>query len=312
MDSPVPSHRAPFERLPFQDVPELPHKPHRWSEVTRRDITVETPELGRCRMAVHEFGAGPPLVLVHGLMTAGYSFRYLLDLLGRRWRLIIPDLPGAGASDHPDVYMGPDVLAGAVLALLREVDAFGAPMIGNSMGGYLAMRAALLDPTAIGRLVNLHSPGVPTARMVALRWVLRVLPGWPLLDALVRRNPERWVHRNVHYYDETLKSREEHREFAAPLATRAGRRAFYRHLRDALDPRAMRQFVRALQAAPFPVPLMLVYAVRDPVVPPIVGQRLRALIPGARFVELDQASHFAHVDAAERFVAACEPFLSGD
>jgi pimeloyl-ACP methyl ester carboxylesterase len=60
------------------------------------------------------------------------------------------------------------------------------------------------------------------------------------------------------------------------------------------------------------VPLLLVYAVRDPVVPPIVGQRLRALIPNARFVELDEASHFAHVDAAERFVAACEPFLAGN
>jgi pimeloyl-ACP methyl ester carboxylesterase len=69
--------------------------------------------------------------------------------------------------------------------------------------------------------------------------------------------------------------------------------------------------VRALEAAPFPVPLMLVYAAKDPIVPPIVGQRLRALVPDAQFVELDEASHFAHVDAAERFVAACEPFLAG-
>jgi pimeloyl-ACP methyl ester carboxylesterase len=310
MPSPVPALRAPFQQLPFAEVPELPRIPHRWADTTRRDVVIRTDELGECRIAVHELGAGPPLVLVHGLMTAGYSFRYLLDLLAARWRLIIPDLPGAGASDLPDVYLGPDVLARALIATVDAVGARGAPMIGNSMGGYLAMRAAMLDPHAIGRLVDLHSPGVPTARMIALWWALRVLPAWPLVDLLVRRDPERWVHRNVHYYDETLKSREEHREFAAPLATRPGRRAFYRHLRDALDARAMKQFARALRATPFPIPLLLVYAARDPMVPAIVGKRLHALVPSARFVELPEASHFAHVDAAAAFVAACEPFLA--
>jgi pimeloyl-ACP methyl ester carboxylesterase len=54
-----------------------------------------------------------------------------------------------------------------------------------------------------------------------------------------------------------------------------------------------------------------VYAERDPMVPPIVGDRLRALVPAAKFIRLAEASHFAHVDAAQRFVAAIEPFLAG-
>ena len=301
----------PFKRMPFEQVPELPVVPHRWNETSRRDISIRTDELGDCRIAVREFGpaGAPPLVLVHGLMTAGYSFRYLLDLLGDRYRLIIPDLPGSGASDHPDVYLGPDVLARAVIAIVDAVGARGAAVIGNSQGGYLCMRAALIDPCAFGALVDLHSPGVPTARMIALRWALRVLPAWPLLDWLVRRDPERWVHRNVHYFDESLKSREEHREYAAPLRARAGRRTFYRHLRDALDAREMRHFVAMLRARPFPIPLMFVYAERDPIVPPAVGKRLHALVPAADFVSLPDASHFAHVDAAPRFVAAIEPFL---
>jgi pimeloyl-ACP methyl ester carboxylesterase len=273
-------------------------------------VRIHTAELGATRIAVREYGRGEPLLLVHGLMTAGYSFRYLLALLGDRYRLVIPDLPGAGASDHPDVYLGPDVLARAVIATIDALGIRGARAIGNSLGGYLSMRAALLDRGAIGRLVNLHSPGVPTARMVALRWALRVLPAGAVLDRLVRRDPERWVHRNVHYFDESLKSREEHREYAAPLATAAGRRTFYRHLRDALDAREMARFVDALRATTFPIPLLLVYATRDPIVPPSVGRRLQALVPAAGFVELADASHFAHVDAAERFVAAIDGFLT--
>jgi pimeloyl-ACP methyl ester carboxylesterase len=300
---------VPFQQLAFEDVPEQPVVPHRWGETTARDVTIDSDGLPGCRIAVREFGSGPPLVLVHGLMTAGYSFRYVLPLLGARFRLLIPDLPGAGRSDHPDVYLGPDVLAKAIIATIEALGIRGAPVIGNSMGGYLCMRAAQLDPGAIGRLVNLHSPGVPTARMTALYWATRLLPARWLVDRLVRRNPERWVHKNVHYYDESLKSREEHREYAAPLATPAGRKAFYRHLRDGLDAREMRRFVRSLGGAPFPIPLCLVYADRDPMVPPAVGDRLRQLLPDAQFIRLTEASHFAHVDAAARFVDAVTPFL---
>jgi pimeloyl-ACP methyl ester carboxylesterase len=301
---------APFRQLPYDQVPELPVVPHRWAETTRRDVTIRTDELGACRIAVREFGAGPPLVLVHGLMTASYSFRYLLEPLGKRYRLVMPDLPGAGDSDHPDVYLGPDVLARAIIATIDACGVRGAPLVGNSMGGYLAMRAAMIDPGAMSRLVNAHSPGVPTARMTALRWAMRLLPGWPIVDRLVRRDPLRWVHTNVHYYDEALKSREEHREYARPLSERAGRRAFYRHLRDALDAREMKRFVAALRATPFPIPLLLVYVVRDPVVPPVVGDRLRALVPAAQFVQLPVGSHFAHVDAVDHFLGAVEPFLA--
>src|SRR6187551_1728136 len=46
-------------------------------------------------------GEGPPIVLVHGLMTSSYSWRYLLEPLGRRYRVFAPDLVGAGLSDKP-------------------------------------------------------------------------------------------------------------------------------------------------------------------------------------------------------------------
>jgi pimeloyl-ACP methyl ester carboxylesterase len=300
----------PFRQLPFAEVPELPRVPHRWGDVKRRDIEIRTDELGTVRICVRELGDGPPLLLVHGMGTAGYSWRYLLEPLASKFRIVIPDLPGAGDSDCPDVYLGPDVQARAILAIIDALGLRGGPVIGNSMGGYLCMRAALLDTGAIGRLVNLHSPGVPTPKMTALWWALRVLPSWRIVDWMIRRNPERWIHRNVHYSDETIKSREEHREFARPLYRRDGRRTYYRQLRDTLDTRGMKQFVAALREREFPIPLLLVYAPRDPIVPPVVGDRLRALIPNAQFIRLSGGSHFAHVDAVPLFLDAVMPFLS--
>ncbi len=72
----------------------------------------------------------------------------------------------------------------------------------------------------------------------------------------------------------------------------------------------MRRFEAELRSRRgFPIPLLLVYAKRDPMVPPSVGDRLRALLPTARFEQLADASHFAHVDAPDAFLRAAVPFL---
>jgi pimeloyl-ACP methyl ester carboxylesterase len=88
-------------------------------------------------------------------------------------------------------------------------------------------------------------------------------------------------------------------------------------LGDTLDAAEMAAFARELEERkaaqkPFPIPLRLVYARKDKMVPPIVGTRLSELIPDAPLVWLDEASHFAHVDAPEAFLNAAVPFLSGE
>lgn len=308
----MPLPLRPFEQLPFAEVPDAPRLPHPYFRADQREVTVRTAHFGTVKMHVSVFGEGPPLLLLHGLMTASYSFRYVMAPLAKHFTLYIPDLIGGGRSEKPDTSYGPDDLARSVGDLMRELGIWGAPAIGNSMGGYLLMRLALLEPTAMSRLVNLHSPGLPTARMQALSVVSAFPPAFEgVVGALVGLNPERWVHTNVHYYDETLKSREEHREYAGALTSQGGVIGLARHLSDTLSVREMRRFEQKLKTLErFPIPLLLVYARQDKMVPPIVGERLAALIPDARIEWLEEASHFAHVDAPEAFLGAALPFLT--
>ncbi len=304
--------REPFRQLPFDEVPEAPRLPHSYFDARTETVTVRGTRFGDVKTHVRVHGAGPPLLLVHGFMTTGYSWRYAMAPLGERFTLYVPDLVGCGRSDAPDAHYTPESVADYLGALVDALGIRGAPAVGNSMGGYLCMHLALRRPEALSRLVNLHSPGLPTARMRALRAALDVVPRWrSVLRRAVQWSPERWVHRNVHYFDETLKSREEHREYARPLATPEGFGAFARMLDETLDVRAMARFEAALRAAgALPIPLQLVYARRDPMVPPAVGTRLAALLPGAELVWLDGASHFAHVDATAAFTRAALPFLT--
>lgn len=303
--------REPFHRLPFDSIPDQPRKPHAFFETQGHDIEVDSAHFGRQRVHYREHGAGTPLLLIHGLMTSSYSWRYVFAPLAERFRVIAPDLPGAGRSDAPDVPYTAPALAQWILDFQSAVGIHGSLCIGNSMGGYLTMRSALVDDKAFSRLVNIHSPGLPEARLYALSTGLS-LPGVrSLLAWAARRDPERWVHRNVHYWDETLKSREEAREYGGPLANPAGSKAFVRYLGDTMSPWAMHDFRHELQRRKFPIPLLLVYARRDPMVPPRMGERLHELLPDAELRWLEESSHFSHVDTPELLLETVLPFLRG-
>jgi len=241
-------------------------------------------------------------------MTSGYSWRYAVAPLAAHFTLYIPDMVGSGEADMPDVSYAPDHLADWLGALQDALSIRGCAAIGNSMGGYLAMRLALRQPDAMSRLVNLHSPGTPMLRLHALHAVLSLPGSEGVLRWLIRRDVERWVFKNVHYYDESIKSLEETIEYAKPLQHREGIRSFYRILKETMNPAEMPAFLDGLRHG-FPIPLQLVYAEQDPMVPPAVGERLHALRPDAQLVQLSQASHFAHVDATTAFIAAVLPFL---
>lgn len=298
--------RRPFQQLRFADVPARPARPHPYFEASAREVTTRSEGLGVLRIRYRVAGEGPPLLLIHGLMTTSYSWRYVIEPLGRKFRLFMPDLPGAGESEAPpEGAFGPARIAAWIGDFQRAVGIEGCDAVGNSMGGYLCMRHALARPAAFSSLVNIHSPAFPDLRLDALAKLMK-LPGTRALTAyLARRDPLRWAHRNVHYFDETLKSLEEAHAYGDPLATADGSRAFASYLAETLAPAEMRDFVAVLRKRrrdeqPFPTRLMLLYSRRDPLVSPANGEKLHALLPDARMVWLTDSSHFAHVDSPER------------
>jgi pimeloyl-ACP methyl ester carboxylesterase len=308
--------RRPFSRVRFSQLSAAPRRPHPYFDAGAADLTMDSAPFGRLRIHYRTFGAGPPLLLVHGLMTSGYSWRYVLEGLGECFTVIAPDLPGCGRSDVPVHGSFRAIALATWIGEFQEaVGITGCRTVGNSLGGYLCMRRALDAPRSFERLVNIHSPALPDARLRALHAGLAVPGVASRLAWYVSRSPQRWAYRNVHYYDETLKSREEAREYGNPLATRAGARAFVRYLRETLAPADLARFVAELErrrgeGAPFPVPLLLLYAREDRMVPPAVGEALQKLVPTARLVWLERSSHFAQVDTPDEVVRTLLDFFA--
>lgn len=294
---------APFVRGRFADLPSKPRKPHDYQATEAEELTMRSAPFGEIRIHYRTIGQGPPLLLVHGLMTSSYSWRYVMKPLSAHFRVIAPDLPGSGKSDTPTdrPYRAP-AYAEWLVEFVDALGIRGARAVGNSLGGYLSMLAVLRSPGLFSDLVNLHSPGVPEARLRALAAVLAIPGVQRGLAAYMRSRPQRWVHQNVHYYDETLKSAEEAQEYGAPLASVQGSRAFARILSEVLLPADLEQGLAALSAAPFPIPLLLVYARQDPMVPPEHGETFHRLIEGSKLLWLEKSSHFPQVDCPEKLV----------
>lgn len=306
---------TPFAQLPFVSLPALPRVPHRFYELPERRVSVWTPALGEVECSVRVLGSGPPLVLVHGLMTSGYSFRYVIEALAEHHTVYVPDLPGSGRSTKPDRPLTWEAMADWLQAFCESLGLRQPDVIGNSMGGYLAMWWALRTPRAMRKLVVLHAPGIPNLRLRALWWAIRLPGARSVLRWLVQRAPRRWAHRNVHYYDESLKSLEEAAEYGDVLATDEGLTGFYRQLRDTMDVRGCHALLRLLDGrheahCDFPVPVQLVYARQDPMVAPSIGRALTDRIPGAELHWVKRGSHFMHVDAPEEFLEIVDAWFA--
>lgn len=296
------------------DLPPRPPRDHDWFEIPSARVDVSfTDEQGVERRVTTRYkrtGRGRPLVLVHGLMTTSYSFRFVHSALAARYDVIAPDLVGAGESDAPT-----DMVYSAhnVARFLRAFVATQTPepvyLVGNSLGGLYSLTALLEEEasdTFARRFVLIHAPGYPFARTRLLHTLLdapgigRVLAEGVARVSHAARRP--FVAKNVHYRDTSMMSEEEVREYGRIFETLDGARVFARILRESLDPDEHARILARAKGRDDLPPTLVLFAREDVMVPPSFGPLFARDLAGSRLVWVDDASHFVQVDAPERTV----------
>jgi pimeloyl-ACP methyl ester carboxylesterase len=295
--------------MPSEKLPLVPFRPHSYFALASREVAVKHPARPvpirlHCKIA----GQGPPLLLIHGLMTSSYSFRYVIPALAARYQVIVPDLPGAGRSETllPEVPVSARAIGQLIAALIGALDIEPPFVVGNSLGGYQALWCAVLFPDQVRKLIIMHAPGFPQVRLSLLLLLLASPAGRSLMRWRLRRDPEGFAAHNIHYHDASLMSREEAAEYGAIFRDPARTELFIRILRESFDPADRRELeerlaeIRSGQGRLPPVRLL--WARQDTLVPPDFGWKYQKLLPTAELVWFEGASHFLQVDAPERTV----------
>jgi pimeloyl-ACP methyl ester carboxylesterase len=119
--------------------------------VSHRYLTVDG-----IRFHVAQAGRGEPLVMLHGWPQNWYLWRHLVATLGRRYRLIMPDLRGFGWSDAPRDGYRKERLASDVIGILDGLGIERFRLMGHDWGGFVSYLVALREPSRVERLVVLN------------------------------------------------------------------------------------------------------------------------------------------------------------
>src|SRR5208337_3185899 len=110
----------------------------------------------------HEAGSGEPIVFLHGSGpgASGYSnFKGNYPVFAANgYRAIVPDLPGFGLSSKPDTNYVLDFFVEAVHGLVSKLGLGQCTLLGNSLGGAIALKYTLDHPDVVRRLI-LMAPG---------------------------------------------------------------------------------------------------------------------------------------------------------
>lgn len=257
-------------------------------------------------VAWDSFGAGEPVVLVHGTPFSSYVWRRIGSELARRYHVHVYDLLGYGQSAK---HAGQDVSLGVQNSLLKELlEHWGLDkpkIVAHDFGGATALRAHLLNGCNYEKLllidpVAIRPWGSPFVQHV--REHEQAFAGVPdyLQVAILRAYIRTAVSREM--TDEELVP------YLAPWLGPEGQPAFYRQIAQ-MDLKYTDEVQDSY--ADIRCPVRLLWGREDEWIPVERGRELASLIPDCALTEIDGSGHLMQEDAPEAIVAEAIRFFPG-
>jgi pimeloyl-ACP methyl ester carboxylesterase len=268
---------------------------------------------GRGKVSTLTIGEGPDVLLLHGLGSSKASFMDTAAALSRQgYRVHALDLPGFGSSSKGPAVYGPRFFARRVLDVMDALGIERAHLVGNSMGGRVALELGLEHPERVGALVLL----CPAVSFVRRGWqpIVRLLrPEFGLLPhSLGRGRIEKMFWSLFHDRDQIDPTVADvvvdeferiYRSPGARLAFLGSARAIYLDEpfgRDGL-------YTRLGNLRP---PALFVWGSHDWLIPAGFRRHVEASLPSADHIVLDNCGHVPQVECPERTNGLIRRFFS--
>jgi 3-oxoadipate enol-lactonase len=240
----------------------------------------------------------PAVVLLHSIATRGVLWSPQVAAWSSRFHLIMPDLPGHGATP---VEAGPSTLgryADGIAALLDQFGIARAAIVGVSLGGMVAQAFALRFPERLDAMVLAQTQARVTPDAAAM-WTQRKTNARQFgLRAQTQATLERW------FTPEFLNSAPMTVAWVAEMIGATGVEGFC----AAADAIQGLDFLDGL--AQLSVPALVVAGAEDTAAPPAVARAISERLTGSRLAIIEGAAHLANVERPIVFAERVGAFLS--
>jgi pimeloyl-ACP methyl ester carboxylesterase len=269
-------------------LPELPGVQHRF---------VDLPGL---RMHVAEAGEGEPLLLLHGYPQHWWEWRHLIPAFSERYRVICPDLRGAGWTDAPRNGYKAGQLVADVVALLDELGLASARIVAHDWGALVGFLLCLDHPECVERYVSLAIPH-PFVKFhpqllaaVARLWFQPAIATPVIGPLLVSRGSQPLARYLLTSYtsDPGAFSDQDVELFLAPLRNPARAKAASATYRDFIVPLFQRVIAGRYRSRRLRTPTLILYGSQDPNMRPETLGGYQGLADDLVLECVEGASHF--------------------
>ena len=268
------------------------------------------------RLAYVDQGRGEPVVLLHGNPTWGYLYRKFIPPLSRTHRVIVPDHMGFGRSDKPidpALYrLGRHI--SNLEALLLKLDARNVTLVMQDWGGPIGLGFAVRHPDRVKRLVIMNTWAwvIPAGTRVHPLLEQFRQPG--VGEALVQGLNlfvEGFLPAGIYKKERVTAALM--RAYRTPFPdwnSRVGILAFPRDIvvgDEHSSAPVMREIAERLPS--LKVPVLLIWAMKDPAFPRAMIPLWQKIYPHAETHMLETAGHYLQEDEPEQIVGLIREFL---
>ncbi|MDT7641554.1 MAG: 2-hydroxymuconate-semialdehyde hydrolase [Pseudonocardiales bacterium] len=251
----------------------------------------------------HDVGSGEPVLMLHGSgpgVSAWANWRLNLGALGERYRVLAPDLVGFGYTERPgDVHYSLETWRDHVWAFLDALGLERVSIVGNSLGGRIALAMAGEHPERVERMVLMGAPGVGMTLTEGLK-ALRAYQ--PSEDSMRRLLLDCFAVDKSIITDDLVRTRYE--ASVAPGAFEAYRDMFFspEHSGSQLG-------ITEEQTAAIGTRTLLLHGLQDKVVPVEVAWTMLRLLPNADLAVFARCGHWTQIERADDFNNLVGDFL---
>lgn len=256
-------------------------------------------------------GDGPPYLLFHGFSDSADTWRLVLDALAHEGRSAIAfDLPGFGTASglkKDPVLPQLDDFADAAIEHVGD----GAIVVGNSLGGCVAMRLAERTDGRLGGVVALAPAGLDMSFWIDLLEASPLLTPLLAMPSPVSGTVVRAVVGLTYQQLALAKPRSVDAKIVSQFTSHfQGRQTVSEYL--ALARRLRGELRDPFRLESISCPLLLVFGDRDRLVPPTGADRVLAVLPEARLELLEGCGHCPQIEAVDRLLELLEEFAPGE